>query len=338
MTFGDNNSSSAEQQAGNVSSMQSSGPCVYKDKCKVPGKTLYVCRKCKCRFHHLCSGSDDPNLCREGCNGVPPDRDQRASGAKPAPMNVFGPETEGVDLTGMQDSEEDDHVLRKANQELSKPKATPATTPHKRFPTRSQQLPVLGTKLRSTSKKPEATDADKGRPSTDSPRPKTSGDKGQAKGSAGSTQAQATSKGPEARQAMTSPASPLDQSDSSSSSSSEEPRRPTVGGKVPRKVPRNYVPALLPGGRPTVNPRLPNHRMMVLPLYREEPVVYEDPDTGRPRLGIVKVDVHKPQDPISVRDLENGRVVEGLTMKNFVVVKETDYLIYVGARCCIRNP
>ena len=97
---------------------------MFKDKCKAPGKTLYVCAKCKSRFHHLCSSSDEPNICREDCNGVPPSdkvdaKTKLKANLPTSTANVFMTEDSGVDLTGVDDSDDDDQLLQKANQILS---------------------------------------------------------------------------------------------------------------------------------------------------------------------------------------------------------------------------
>ena len=80
-----------QEQPGNLSSLQTSGPCVYKALCKCVGKTLYVCKHCKCRFHHLCAstvgGSDDMNVCHEKCNGSPCVVPRLATDAPPKPQS-----------------------------------------------------------------------------------------------------------------------------------------------------------------------------------------------------------------------------------------------------------
>ena len=68
------------QAAGKESNLQTTGPCIFKERCIVPGKTLYVCTTCRSRFHHLCASevgkSDDMNICSADCiagpSSIPP--------------------------------------------------------------------------------------------------------------------------------------------------------------------------------------------------------------------------------------------------------------------------
>lgn len=80
-----------QEQLGNLSSLQSSGPCIYKALCRCPGTKLYVCKYCKCRFHHLCAsavgGSDDMNVCHEKCNGSPCVVPRLTAVAPPKPLS-----------------------------------------------------------------------------------------------------------------------------------------------------------------------------------------------------------------------------------------------------------
>jgi hypothetical protein len=133
-------------------------------------------------------------------------------------------------------------------------------------------------------------------------------------------------------------------------SGDEGPSRPTAGGKTPRKSPRpkiatvrpNYGPPKLPGNRPTVDPRHPNHRAMVLPLLAHEPVVFKDPNDDSVYLGYCAAEVTKPEDPVIVRrfnpDTNGFDRVAGLSIEDMDVVKCTDYLIYSGARYCVFGP
>ena len=56
------------------STLQTSGPCKFKDLCRGHGKMLFVCTVCQGRFHHICSGSvgqsDDFNICSAKCLGL----------------------------------------------------------------------------------------------------------------------------------------------------------------------------------------------------------------------------------------------------------------------------
>ena len=127
-----------------MSSVQSTGPCVYKEKCVCPGKTLFACVQCESRFHHLCAssvgGSDDMNMCRANCDGTPPQRTtatkdtspQKTTATKdPPPVNPKAPTKKltqkaeffvakpaGEDVTTIPgDSDEDVLLLKNANQQ-----------------------------------------------------------------------------------------------------------------------------------------------------------------------------------------------------------------------------
>ena len=121
--------------------------------------------------------------------------------------------------------------------------------------------------------------------------------------------------------------------------------RPLSGGKTPRKTPKpmdTYVPPRLPGNRPTVDPRRPNHREMVFPLCVGEHVVFKDPETDEVRTGYVTTKVTNERQLVTVRsynhELHEYEVVDSLSVQNMNVVKVTDHLIYPGVRYCVFGP
>ena len=76
---------------------------------------------------------------------------------------------------------------------------------------------------------------------------------------------------------------------------------------------------------------------MILPLLPNEPLVFQDSTTNTARTGVVVEEVNSSRDSVTVL-ASNDEIVEGLTIDEFVVVKVTDYLIYVGARYCVFGP
>jgi len=317
---------SSSTEPTNVSSVQSSGACVYKDLCRFPGQTLHNCVSCGCRFHHLCGsqvgGSDDMNLCRENCDGTRPD-------AKPKDMpeapGAFVPTRQGVSMDDDDDDDDDDDHTKKSDEcvavsdddaPLDILGSSPPTTPVMPRSSHASRLRLKGTAGRATME--------------DSP----------AKGRSG---VEAPQSGPAAKRIPFPPAQkqpkpvPVPARPSSESSSQEDSD--------------DYFYRV--GNRPSVNPNRINHRFIVLPLFENEPVVFllpEDETRSRarkpvPLVGVTSRSVERMSEPVFVRrqavgssqpedDKEHGP----LSLRDNMVVKQTDYVIYCGSRYCVFGP
>jgi hypothetical protein len=93
---------------------------------------------------------------------------------------------------------------------------------------------------------------------------------------------------------------------------------------------------------------------MVMPLYKLEPVVFLVPeDSSRPRkkpvplVGVTTRTVERWKDPIYVRrqavgsakpDDDGEDEIGPLYLRDNVVVKQADYVIYCGSRYCVFGP
>jgi hypothetical protein len=341
----------------------------------------------------LCSNSDEQNLCREDCNGVPPSEKVDAK-TKPkanpptSAANVFVTEKEGVDLTGVDDSDED-KLLQKANQILSQKNSKSSVTSralemgYKKTRGNTDETsncdddskPMTRSKDTrsndSKDSKDKRKDWSKGRGNEKRKDQSKDKSKDQRKDQSKvldqrkdqsedqiNDESNDRSKGKTAQHdsdddaghdstnqeqtAVDSQTTPPPGNKSPERAGPITPTRTTTSGKTPQKAPRkivgrNYIPSRLPGGRPTVDPRIPNHRAMILPLLANEPVVFHDPTTNKARSGVVVEEVNSSRDPVTVLSSDD-EIVEGLTIDDFVVVKVTDYLIYVGARYCVFGP
>ena len=346
--------------------VQASGPCVYKDKCKGSGQTLYVCSKCSSRFHHLCAAavgdSDDMNICRAGCDGTPTPRTMPATTTTPnsktkpkksQQQQPFARLPGGMDLTSLSDDSDDDEVLTQANklQRVTKKGLSFGTTTPRRTIAGDDTAEIANrgdAKKRSKdktgggSRHPEdkPKDPKDSKESTDQPRdPKDlKGHEDKPKDHA--IDSSGKSKGSKDQQNFTLISEDTDTDDKTASGR-------TTGGKQPKKVPRhkprapeNVVPQRLAGGRPTVSPGAPNHREMVLPLFADEEVIYADPETDEPNLGYVVRTVESRDERVTVRPVgaADEEEIHDLTIEDFKVVKSTDHLIYCGVRYCVFGP
>lgn len=339
---------SAEQQSAKASSLQHSGNCLYKDKCINPGKTLYVCNKCGGRFHHLCASqignSDEMNICREGCDGkarsahTPTTTSSSPPTAKKS-LQYFVPKPAGTDITVVSDDDDDDdNVLTQANKKRSR--GLPPARGRKAVPTPVHTMTRSNIKSKTnTVSKTTSTDQSKFDSNHDIAQIEE-----QRSSSAGSDDG-------------------VKNTQQTDENEDKKPERESKGGKQPRKAPAKAAakpsakaPAKQPspkpddsdmttliGGRPTVNPQLPNHRRMRLPLMVHEPVVFQHPESGIICLGTVAKTVEKPEDPVSVYPINKKgsperEAVEGLQLSDFGVVKTTDFLVYIGARYAVFGP
>ncbi len=460
-----------EQRAqGTESETQMSGPCVYKDRCRVPGKTLYVCVKCKCRFHHLCASmvgkSEDMSICHHACfNMCCPVRSvvlpypgavlspkELAKQAKRTREREFlGPEAMGSETSNTnakgtahakadeEDRDVDDDTgsnMAVDEPEKSQDQATQDTTVpaeastkpgvDKRNPPESNDKPAerkekpAVRKDKPTEDKrnpPESNDKPverKDKPIEDKRKNEASRTKAGKKGTRSKSQQQehetidlvdsgsseedgstklqrlATQKSdPEIRQAFenankkssamaqdfsvvttssssskrkaaqqTSPQQSVgsqdqddDQdddregsnhshADKSTTSSSRAKQGPTSSAKQPEPVAEDYVPPRLPGDRPTIDPKNPNHREMVFPLVKHEPVVFLHPSTNEVLTGEVMTRAEKPGDCVNIMYVKNRKaeVVKGVELTQMRVVRTTDYLIYRGSRIFVFGP
>ena len=338
-----------EQSIPKPSATQSSGVCLYKDKCCGQGQTLYVCVKCAGRFHHLCASkigkSDEQNICREGCEG-------KARAAVPTPTVVTSSKSKrlqnqeyfvatptGDNKPASEDEDDDDDVLAQANSRGTQ-----------------QSQPAAGSESKKVTGKAKSPDK---APISRKSLPKTSRVNAQA----------STAR----HKSLEKPPTPVAEIISSSSSESDDDNskdmgddrgessaktglRPILsgsgrqGGKTPRssstrpqRAPSpDSDPSILVGGRPTVNVHKPDHRRMCLPLMVKEPVVYED-ENGKPCLGIVATTVERADELVNVHPMTKlgnyaDHVIEGLDPGELRVVKATDYLIYIGARYAVFGP
>ena len=372
-----------------MSSVQSTGPCVYKEKCVCPGKTLFACVQCESRFHHLCAssvgGSDDMNMCRANCDGTPPQKTtatkdtspQKTTATKnPPPVNPKAPTKKltqkaeffvakpaGEDVTTIPgDSDEDDLLLKNANQqEMAHKKKSNSRRgdPGRDREGHQEKDRDSKSKQDGTRRNDKCTEVQRER-LRELAKEKQRDSRGKWIGSGregGKHRDKANEPQGGRMNASSSPVRRRGKDDIMSDGSSNDsdhhsnnpqpspPKRPTEGGKLPKKVPRpqhrpeNKVPSKLAGGRPTIDPALPNHREMILPLFVDEPVIYADPDTNEPLLGTVAKTVENERDKVTVLPLDdNMDEIRDLTIPDFKVIKATDYLIYCGIRYAVFGP
>ena len=316
------------KESSNVSTLQSSGPCVYKDRCKYPGQTLYNCKSCGCRFHHLCGSqignSDDMNMCRENCDGTRPDISAEGN---PTTPRAFVAQQEGVDIVNVDDDDDDsDDNLQKAKKLTTPPKKNKKS----QSGTEQHQTSTLTTKDASRLKlgrtRKQSTVAEE--------HPKASEEKSVAQNvHIGISRPEAVTQHTSTegkKRPKSAPARVSSGGSSGSSSGTDDDEEDFF------RV----------GNRPSVNPAKLNHRYMVLPLYDQEPVVFLPSEKDKvPQVGVCCGTVYKANEHVWVIQQAVGasqpdvdKEVGPLLLRENLVVKQTDYVIYCGNRYCVFGP
>jgi hypothetical protein len=105
-------------------------------------------------------------------------------------------------------------------------------------------------------------------------------------------------------------------------------------------VAEDYAPPRLPGNRPTIDAKKPNHREMTFPLMPQETVVFRHPVTNEVLTGEIMTRADDEHDKVSILYLKDNKmdVVKNVNLGSMRVVRTTDYLIYGGARFFVFGP
>jgi hypothetical protein len=168
-----------EQPKPAESTLQTSGPCKFKDLCRGHGKMLFVCTVCQGRFHHICSGSvgqsDDFNICSAKCLGLQDNNPAPVPELPERPLFSFG--TSYSISTTMVQREAKRDLIELSDTELPPTTEKPAHDKHTRYATRAN--PAISTAIKAASKHTtkQASGASKSLPSKDASTNDSSGKK-----------------------------------------------------------------------------------------------------------------------------------------------------------------